>query len=178
MFFAQAVTMAERVALLAEGVDRNSLGNPCSSPHRKVALLAEGVDRNDVAVFHAPVSRQSPSSRRAWIEILLISSLATGQMVALLAEGVDRNMCLPLIRCSPPVALLAEGVDRNQIVYLLPLPLGLVALLAEGVDRNRFTAIPLTEPAVALLAEGVDRNSPAAPGSYAYVGRPPRGGRG
>ena len=33
----------------------------------------------------------SPSSRRAWIEIMVIESeLGTGQ-VALLAEGVDRN---------------------------------------------------------------------------------------
>ena len=33
----------------------------------------------------------SPSSRRAWIEILGASLPVTGFAVALLAEGVDRN---------------------------------------------------------------------------------------
>ena len=36
---------AEKVALLAEGVDRNTTPET-SKPGRKVALLAEGVDRN------------------------------------------------------------------------------------------------------------------------------------
>ena len=63
--FAGAV--AALVALLAEGVDRNSFaafGEPCVG----VALLAEGVDRN-------------------------YKYLNTGTLkgVALLAEGVDRN---------------------------------------------------------------------------------------
>ena len=55
----------------------------------------------------------SPSSRRAWIEILLYSLTSVAKRVALLAEGVDRNI-VPLeqvIYCR--VALLAEGVDRN-----------------------------------------------------------------
>ena len=33
----------------------------------------------------------SPSSRRAWIEMLLYQSSCLLRMVALLAEGVDRN---------------------------------------------------------------------------------------
>ena len=56
------------VALLAEGVDRNS--------NRKdglyidpVALLAEGVDRNCSCLWDILPAIQSPSSRRAWIEI-------------------------------------------------------------------------------------------------------------
>ena len=56
------------VALLAEGVDRNS--SPASAsqtPH--VALLAEGVDRNIVPLEQVIYCR-----------------------VALLAEGVDRNL--------------------------------------------------------------------------------------
>ena len=55
------------VALLAEGVDRNSEAEPeeLASP---VALLAEGVDRNSRREI-----RQPPAA------------------VALLAEGVDRN---------------------------------------------------------------------------------------
>ena len=34
-----------------------------------VALLAEGVDRNRWAPSHGVWQRQSPSARRAWIEI-------------------------------------------------------------------------------------------------------------
>ena len=34
-----------------------------------VALLAEGVDRNNTAFGSAHILNQSPSSRRAWIEI-------------------------------------------------------------------------------------------------------------
>ena len=35
---------------------------------------------------------QSPSSRRAWIEILARFSEISGKQVALLTEGVDRNI--------------------------------------------------------------------------------------
>ena len=58
----------KKVALLAEGVDRNRFFD-ASVPLMVVALLAEGVDRNHVG--HC--------------------SLITC-VVALLAEGVDRNM--------------------------------------------------------------------------------------
>ena len=58
-----------------------------------VALLAEGVDRNSVREFPVCCPGTSPSSRRAWIEILhnRVSELIS--LVALLAEGVDRNNC-------------------------------------------------------------------------------------
>ena len=79
-----------------------------------VALLAEGVDRNLVTVVAQVLAGASPSSRRAWIEILLE---------------------LPALRAAP-VALLAEGVDRNFQPPPWPKKLGGVALLAEGVDRN------------------------------------------
>ena len=57
-----------------------------------VALLAEGVDRNTVRnVEGGELGAASPSSRRAWIEIFSgLYSLING-LVALLAEGVDRN---------------------------------------------------------------------------------------
>ena len=58
--------------------------------------------------------QESPSSRRAWIEIIL----------AVVKIKLNR------------VALLAEGVDRNQSFHILSLADGVVALLAEGVDRN------------------------------------------
>ena len=57
-----------RVALLAEGVDRNSV-KLTDKTYTFVALLAEGVDRN------------SPS----------LTLQVQGNVVALLAEGVDRN---------------------------------------------------------------------------------------
>ena len=56
----------------------------------------------------------SPSSRRAWIEIFLLTLSFSMRSVALLAEGVDRNR-----------------LDADKAVLVL-----LVALLAEGVDRN------------------------------------------
>ena len=56
-----------------------------------VALLAEGVDRNSAMCSPKSVFRRSPSSRRAWIEITCGRSSATSARVALLAEGVDRN---------------------------------------------------------------------------------------
>ena len=79
-----------------------------------VALLAEGVDRNEdgtgiiLSRMESPSSRRawieillllvilycvvSPSSRRAWIEIMSPLSLTGFELVALLAEGVDRNI--------------------------------------------------------------------------------------
>ena len=56
-----------------------------------VALLAEGVDRNSNRPVFSSNFARSPSSRRAWIEIknLLTNKQSCG--VALLAEGVDRN---------------------------------------------------------------------------------------
>ena len=80
------------VALLAEGVDRNSIRYNEVGGFFTVALLAEGVDRNTAIPLTEPARR----------------------LVALLAEGVDRNI-VPLeqvIYCR--VALLAEGVDRNN----------------------------------------------------------------
>ena len=57
-----------RVALLAEGVDRN-LKKKEQEPTPAVALLAEGVDRNMSAMANQVATGVSPSSRRAWIEI-------------------------------------------------------------------------------------------------------------
>ena len=57
------------VALLAEGVDRNPRRIGYAETAYMVALLAEGVDRNWYALTAAGISQRSPSSRRAWIEI-------------------------------------------------------------------------------------------------------------
>ena len=80
-----------------------------------VALLAEGVDRNSRSLCTRGFQRASPSSRRAWIEIKKATGRTSGHStVALLAEGVDRNgLCAALPVHERAVALLAEGVDRN-----------------------------------------------------------------
>ena len=57
----------------------------------EVALLAEGVDRNAASLKGIAYTRGSPSSRRAWIEILKKAYNIIRRKVALLAEGVDRN---------------------------------------------------------------------------------------
>ena len=78
-----------------------------------VALLAEGVDRNKVMGYEIQRPGESPSSRRAWIEILFSALSRAADVVALLAEGVDRNNHAALVTLLLEVALLAEGVDRN-----------------------------------------------------------------
>ncbi len=84
-----------RVALLAEGVDRNR-ETATAKPTEAVALLAEGVDRNCVTPCLAMAAPTSPSSRRAWIEIEATQPERWIVGVALLAEGVDRNAALPV----------------------------------------------------------------------------------
>ena len=79
-----------KVALLAEGVDRNFCAKAARGRSR-VALLAEGVDRNTPEKVRPSVPKWSPSSRRAWIEIVNYGRFCVTGMVALLAEGVDRN---------------------------------------------------------------------------------------
>ena len=122
--FATSAPWRTKVALLAEGVDRNELRTAKSSKQSKVALLAEGVDRNikrlrkavrePVALLAEGVDRNlvlrpvyllrlaSPSSRRAWIEICHWNRNWLAFLVALLAEGVDRNYFMnKTTRCMP-----------------------------------------------------------------------------
>ncbi len=81
---------------------------------QQVALLAEGVDRNTLIGADGNTYYPSPSSRRAWIEIRDGRYLARSRRVALLAEGVDRNTTSTACgKRAFIVALLAEGVDRN-----------------------------------------------------------------
>ena len=112
----QAIPLTEparRVALLAEGVDRNISWNR-SDTWNSVALLAEGVDRNSQRKRGHYEKVWSPSSRRAWIEIGRWCWGSAVLHVALLAEGVDRNIVHRYKARSGHVALLAEGVDRNR----------------------------------------------------------------
>ena len=81
------------VALLAEGVDRNFVKHGLLADVCQVALLAEGVDRNVHVDIRTTERYRSPSSRRAWIEIsFLLFTCSSFLVVALLAEGVDRNL--------------------------------------------------------------------------------------
>ena len=68
------------------------MSSPPPKTHcRRVALLAEGVDRNLTNGDRRVPDAWSPSSRRAWIEIYEEVARLIGEDVALLAEGVDRN---------------------------------------------------------------------------------------
>ena len=97
----------------------------------------------------------SPSSRRAWIEILSVLFSAIMSSVALLAEGVDRNSCRP--GSDPAKRSPSSRRAWIEIVKLYHMALSaFVALLAEGVDRN-LLAMMVMVPSLC---------------------RPPRGGRG
>ena len=66
----------------------------------------------------------SPSSRRAWIEMLMAARILSTPLVALLAEGVDRNVAEAQSISGLSVALLAEGVDRNFVSRWRSVPAG------------------------------------------------------
>ena len=65
----------QKVALLAEGVDRNICYINGVDYLAGVALLAEGVDRNSNPSSSTTMQRPSPSSRRAWIEIRMLGRM-------------------------------------------------------------------------------------------------------
>ena len=124
--------------------------------------------------------QKSPSSRRAWIEILAAPDPPIVIPVALLAEGVDRNNP-PLAKRTTPrqspssrrawIEIDMEDAYAEEKEH--------VALLAEGVDRNTLTGAGAVEAGtVALLAEGVDRNLLCRMAGFSAARRPPRGGRG
>ena len=82
---------AANVALLTEGVDRNLrrcwlIADAVSSPSSRRAWIEILLrwQRNKQ-------NRRSPSSRRAWIEIPASQGAVKKKFVALLTEGVDRN---------------------------------------------------------------------------------------
>ena len=174
---------------------------PIKDFNRIVALLAEGVDRNFNGFARPRESAWSPSSRRAWIEIMYyVGTYGKQESPSSRRAWIEITMnCCGTFRTR--VALLAEGVDRNidELVddaeeTVSPSsrrawieihredaerPGLFVALLAEGVDRN-WTKRRKKGAGnwVALLAEGVDRNVAEHPTPPYLLGRPPRGGRG
>ena len=99
----------------------------------------------------------SPSSRRAWIEIVSPAHMDRGD--------------------GSPSSRRAWIEIESDLLFLEPGRQ--VALLAEGVDRNHIhDEVVVDCPAVALLAEGVDRNTVKTIADWTSAGRPPRGGRG
>ena len=79
---------------------------------------------------------RSPSSWRAWIEIVRFCNLMLIASVALLVEGVDRNLCHSFELCKnvrSPSSWRAwiEMYGNEPDIDTLS-----VALLVEGVDRN------------------------------------------
>ena len=63
-------TWADNVALHPEGVDRNDASDGMEIECFAVALHPEGVDRNQNETVSTQEMRVSPSTRRAWIEIV------------------------------------------------------------------------------------------------------------
>ena len=116
--------------------------------------------------YNAPeLQNQSPSSRRAWIEIICSLWTAPRSCVALLAEGVDRNY---LYRAGLKDEIESPS-SRRAWIEIRPgcrsSFFSAVALLAEGVDRNRDLWRTRSSATVALLAEGVDRNEAKSTGT-------------
>ena len=158
IFVVQLADCVYAVALLAEGVDRNRSHHDVLEFGQIVALLAEGVDRNLQMLFIQKTKKESPSSRRAWIEIPNGKTKWRSAIVALLAEGVDRNKA-----------------KSDKTFFQKPSPSSRRAWIE--IETRTWTIRPSTSPSsrrawiemkkqrrtsamafVALLAEGVDRN--------------------
>ena len=120
----------------------------------------------------------SPSSRRAWIEMVTLSALSTTIGVALLAEGVDRNIGGLVNWPSEETSPSSRRAWIEMLLVQMNCRASSVALLAEGVDRNSISDVSWTFDKVALLAEGVDRNNSNKVTVADSYSRPPRGGRG
>ena len=81
--------------------------------------------------------RESPSSRRAWIEIWRGLCIPRFITVALLAEGVDRNKMIYTAKNARKLSPSSRRAWIEMPIKLNPWSKLAVALLAEGVDRNR-----------------------------------------
>ena len=108
-----ATILKSPVALLAEGVDRNTKDGEMLTG-QYVALLAEGVDRNMPGRPAASRKQASPSSRRAWIEILRAGQRAPPATSPSSRRAWIEILMLLMASATIAVALLAEGVDRNH----------------------------------------------------------------
>ncbi len=168
-----------------------------------VALLAEGVDRNIMDTVIDNTSVRSPSSRRAWIEIVpsLIQSLERVGSPSSRRAWIEIRPAARRWRPAPRSpssrrawieiattasrwrpAATSPSSRRAWIemdIELQDVYPAKVALLAEGVDRNKCgNHAVVADLRVALLAEGVDRNNQVPRLDITRSRRPPRGGRG
>ena len=121
---------------------------------------------------------RSPSSRRAWIEIPLHKSI-----LRVLVSPSSRRAWIEIIRRRlaarmRAVALLAEGVDRNISVPSFPSAAAVAHHPAGGDFKKKKQKRGDKREKVAHHAEGVDRNfCKLLPKDFCCC-RPPRGGRG
>ena len=84
-----------------------------------VALRKESVDRNILSKSAIVDLLTSLSARRAWIEIILLTTGRGRLAVALRKESVDRNNFCAVSIILQMVALRKESVDRNCIFYVI-----------------------------------------------------------
>ena len=126
----------------------------------RVALLAEGVDRNSPNMFSQCSQSRSPSSRRAWIEIESCQKVSAKSIVALLAEGVDRNDdredCEFARTLSPSSRRAWIEIARLWAGHIWPES---PSSRRAWIEIHRPQRKPRQSTLVALLAEGVDRNT-------------------
>ena len=142
------------------------------------------MDRNSILLYLSQPAVGSPSTRRAWIEILarmpcnalVYASPSTrrawieictdfSSLAACLSPSTRRAWIeisrVPAHFRGRGVALHPEGVDRN-FKKIVDCDMFGVALHPEGVDRNqRLPKVARVVLAVALHPEGVDRNTSA-----------------
>ena len=124
-----------------------------------VALLAEGVDRNLSFLTYGWSLHESPSSRRAWIEIRWPYPSEECGPVALLAEGVDRN----LLGCPAVMWMSTSPSSRRAWIEIDSIEITETTDTKSPSSRRAWIEIllkldELLPVVVALLAEGVDRN--------------------
>ena len=120
----------------------------------------------------------SPSSRRAWIEILLCSSKYFAPMSPSSRRAWIEIALGDDVDDSDYVALLAEGVDRNCNIWQGKSCRSMSPSSRRAWIEMSATMHSMLKLDVALLAEGVDRNDLLCAVCAGGRGRPPRGGRG
>ena len=123
-------------------------------------------------------SLKSLSARRAWIEIMVSTTIITICIVALRKESVDRNSIEPANSMVSTVALRKESVDRN-LWWGVRKAVGSLSLSA----RRAWIEIKLLNSSwissiVALRKESVDRNRQFLQESFLPYCRSPQGERG
>ena len=143
-----------------------------------VALLAEGVDRNIVQIVHLILEFGSPSSRRAWIEILI----AVPSTFAILASPSSRRAWIEISVQRLQHSRRRSPSSRRAWIEIVFLP-GFIEPDMSPSSRRAWIEI------VDELAARLGKKSPSSRRAWIEIGRsgsrhscgagrPPRGGRG